>query len=179
MSKSNQKVTKENLMEKFAPYAFPVVALLVVAFLSFRWYNMKTQRDGEINQFAQGVEIENLTSEELDSVLKGTEDLQTVNMVGAEDVTGQTRYEFRDGRVLFTVNADLPELTAGSYQVWLKSLDKDDYRKAFTLDMGKAGFYGSAALSEEVLPFEVVVTKELNPSDDLTEEVLLTSVVSK
>ncbi len=179
MSKPSPKVVKENLMEKFAPYAFPVVALLVVAFLSFRWYRMKTERNEEIKQFAQGVQIENLTDEELDSVLKGANDLQTVNMVGADEFNGQVRYEFKDGRVLFTVNADLPELKVGTYQAWLKSLDKNDYRKAFTLEMGKAGFYGSAALSEEVLPFEVVVTKELNPSDDVTEEVLLTGVISK
>lgn len=184
MPKANKKsvkkvqITEENKMEKFAPYIFPTIALLIVVFLTFRWYNMRTQRDGEISQFAEGVEIENLSESELDGVLKGTDDMKTVKMINSGEGSGEIRYEIKNGRVLFTVNAQLPELTDGNYQVWLKSVEKDDYRKAFSLEYGKAGYYGSAALSEEVLPFEVVVTKEMI-NDDQVEEVLLNGVINK
>ena len=127
------KATKENNMEKFAPYIFPTIALLIVVFLTFRWYNMRTQRDGEIGQFAEGVEIENLSESELDGVLKGTDDMKSVKMINNGEVDGGIRYEIKNGRVLFTVNSQLPELADGSYQVWLKSVEKDDYRKAFVL----------------------------------------------
>lgn len=191
MSKTNVKASKKaqevkvqkqpesnQLLEKLTPYIFPTIALLIVVFLTFRWYNMRTDRNGEVSPFAEGVEIENLTESELSSVLKGTKDLKTVKMIANSDVTGEIRYEIKNGRVLFTVNAQLPEEDGVAYQVWLKSLDKDDYRRAFVLDYGKAGFYGSAALSEEVLPFEVVVSKELN-NDEQLEEVLLTGVINK
>lgn len=155
-------------MKKALPFVFPVAALLLVAFLAFRWYGQRTERTGEITEFGEGIAIEELSGSELDSVIKGTGDYKSVTMTGSDEAMGTIRYEIADGKVRFSVNADLPELESGMYQVWLKATDSEAIRKAFVLDQSKAGFMGSASISAETLPFEVVVTREL--SDDATPE---------
>ena len=89
---------------------------------------------------------------------------------------GRVRYELKDGRVKFSVYASLPELELGQYQVWLREPGSTVSRKAFVLEAGKGGYIGSAAISQEVTPFEVVVSKEVRP-DDQMEVVILTGVI--
>lgn len=165
-------------MKKVLPFVFPVAALLLVAFLAFRWYGQRTERTGEISEFGEGIEIEELSSSELDSVVKGTGDYKTVELEGGEDVLGGIRYEIADGKVRFSVSASLPELEEGQYQVWLKAMDSDAMRKAFTLEYAKGGFMGSAAISEETLPFEVLVSREMS-DDDTLENVVLRGVITQ
>ncbi|MGD9129874.1 MAG: hypothetical protein PVJ09_05300 [Candidatus Woesebacteria bacterium] len=166
-------------MKKLYPYIFPALALLLVLFLAFRWYKLQTNRNSAISPFGEGVEIENLSETEIESVLKGADDYQSVDLVGQKDLAGQVRYEIKDGRVYFTVVASLPAAEDAIYQVWLKDLASDKKQKAFTLEYGKAGYFGSAAVPEDALPFEVVVTKEKNAADDEMEEVLLRATLSK
>jgi hypothetical protein len=166
-------------MKKIYPYIFPGIALFLVLLLAFRWYNLRTKRDGQISQFGEGVEIENLSEQEVESVLKGAEDVKSVNMISEQGYTGDIRYEIKDGKIYFSVTANLPELTEGNYQVWLSSVEGDAYKKAFGLEEGKAGYVGSAALLEENLPFEIVISKEMNYLDEVIEETLLKGVLSK
>jgi hypothetical protein len=161
-------------MQKIYPYIFPAIALVFVIFLVFRWYNLRTQ-EGDISPFGEGVEIENLSQEEAERVLKGSGDFKTVGLIG-DDFVGQVRYEVRDSKVRFSVTANLPVLEKGAYQVWLKEVGGDFKSKAFTLDYGKAGYVGSAAINKDSLPFEVIVSQE-QMSDNILEEELLKGVV--
>lgn len=164
-------------MKKLLPFVFPVAALLLVAFLAFRWYGQRTKPTGEITPFGEGVEIEDLSTAEQDKVMKGVGDYKTVTLTGSGEAMGTVRYEVADGKVRFSVSADLPEITAGKYQVWLKATDSEAIRKAFVLEDSKSGFMGSAAISDETLPFEVLVTRELS-DDNTPEDVVLRGVVS-
>jgi hypothetical protein len=166
-------------MKKFLPFVFPAIALAIVLFLAVRWYNSRTVRDnGQITEFAEGVKIEDLTQAEMNNLRGMANNEKTVELKGTDDMSGQVRYEMKDGRIYFSVYATLPELTVGHYQVWLKQVNGDSKRKAFILEMNKGGYMGSAAISADTLPFEVVVSKEVN-NDDIMEVSLLHGVVQK
>lgn len=165
-------------MKKIYPYILPTIALFIVALLAFRWYNIRTQRDGEITPFGEGVEIENLSEVEAERVLKGVGDFETAPLSGTGEVQGQVRYEIKDDKVSFSVSADLPELTEGQYQVWLQDVDGKSRSKAFVLGMGKGGYMGSAALDANTLPFEVVVSAEKTDDSEI-EEVVLKGMVKQ
>lgn len=165
-------------MKKLLPFAFPLAALIIVAFLAFRWYSMRDSR-GQVGPVNEGVEIENLTQEQRESMLKGTTDFKTVVLEPTDQASiasGDVRYEIADGRVAFSVAADLPTTESGVYQVWIKS--GDDMSPAFTLSSGKGGYLGSAAFSETLLPVEVAVTKEMT-ADQTMEEVILRGNITK
>lgn len=159
-------------MKKYYPYVFPALALLVVGVLAFRWYNMRTQRDGQITTFGEGVEIENLSESDADRILRGVGDYKTATLSGEGETQGQVRYEIKDDKVNFSVIADLPALEAGNYQVWLQDADGLSKSKAFVLEVGKGGFMGSGSLDAEKMPFEVVVSVEKTDDSEMEEVVL-------
>lgn len=168
-------------MKKYLPFVFPVVAFLIVLFLASRWYGMRNQIEtGQMSPFAEGVEIENLSQNELTEVLRGVGDYKTVDMMSSDDESmGAIRYEIVDDKVKLSVMAGLPVLENETYQVWLREVEGQAIRKAFLLDFSKGGHWGSAAISTEALPFEVVVSRETQPADDQLETVLLQGVVSQ
>lgn len=159
-------------MKRFLPFIFPAAALLVILFLIYRWYSHNTAGIGQISEFAEGIEIEELSDDEQSSVIKGLGDISTVTLEAVSQtegdqeamssMSGQVRYEITDGKVRFSVTAMLPELETGFYQVWLKAVDSDAVRRAFRLELSKAGYIGSAAISEDTLPFEVIVSREIS-----------------
>ena len=182
-------------MKRYLPFVFPAAAVLVVVFLTYRWYSHNTTGVGQISEFAEGVEIEELTDDEQINVNRGVGDISTVQLqpvmqtsqegeADSEDDTndmtstasGQVRYETVDGKVRFSIMAALPEPEMGQYQVWLKAVDSDAIRKAFTLEMGKGGYMGSAAISANTLPFEVLVSLESGEST-IPSNILLRGVV--
>lgn len=165
-------------MKKLYPYIFPAVALLFVLFLLFRWYNLRTQREGMTSLLSDGVEIENLDPSEASNFLKGADDYMTVSLDGEEGMIGEIRYEIVDERISFSVSAVLPKLSEGEYQVWLKETDGEGMRKGFVLEYLKGGYIGSAAISADTLPFKVVVSKEM-ASDAELEEVILKGVIEE
>ncbi len=166
-------------MKKFLPFVFPAIALAIVLFLAVRWYNSRTVRtDGQITEFAEGVRIEDITQADINKLRGIANNEKMVELKGADDMTGQVRYEMKDGKIYFSVYANLPELTAGHYQVWLKQVNGEPKRKAFVLEMNKGGYMGSAAISADTLPFEVVVSKEMN-NDEIMEVSLLRGVIQK
>ena len=166
-------------MKKYLPYIFPTLAILIVIFLVFRWYRLNTQPQGDITQFGEGVEIENLSPQEVQEVMNSASDYETKDLnVVDQAASGQVRYEIKDGKVRFSIYAALPEISEGQYQVWLRDLSGQSMRKAFVLEATKSGFMGSAAISDEVLPFEIVVSYELRPDDEI-EKIVLTKVMEK
>jgi hypothetical protein len=143
-------------MRKFLPYVFPAVVLMVLLFLAARWYSVRTQRDGQVSPFADAVTVENLSQTDAQRILRGVGDLKTVQLTGEGEVAGQVRYEVKDGKVRFSVMAEVP---TGAYQVWIKEVGSDAKKQAFTLEAGKGGYIGSASVPEATLPFEILVTR--------------------
>jgi hypothetical protein len=166
------------MMNKVLPFLFPAAALLIVLFLAFRWYSLD-RANGEIGPVNEGVEIEDLTQEQRQSILRGTPDSKTVVLQPeTEDsvASGDIRYEIENDKVLFSVDADLPPLKEGQYQVWLRS--GSSMSPAFTLSVNKGGYMGSAAINIGRLPVEVSVSRELE-SDQTIEEVVLRGTISE
>lgn len=161
-------------MKKIYPYIFPAVALLFVLFLLFRWYTLRTQREGMTSLLNEGVMIEELSPDQ--ALMSGVGDYDMVELTG-EDPTnlGEVRYEVVEDQLLFSVSASLPSLNGGHYQVWLRQEDGAQ-RRAFVLEYAKGGYMGSASIDASTLPLEVVVSRELS-ADNLLEEVLLTGMI--
>jgi len=127
----------------------------------------------------EGVQIENLSESELKNVLRGVGDVKSVTMTSeAAEATGNIRYEVVDGKVRLSVTANLPDLQAGQYQVWFKEANKEKPQPVFVLVAGKAGLIGSAAIAEDSLPLEVMVSQELKPDGEM-EQVLLKGIINQ
>ncbi|PIR58768.1 MAG: hypothetical protein COU69_03850 [Candidatus Pacebacteria bacterium CG10_big_fil_rev_8_21_14_0_10_56_10] len=166
-------------MKRILPFIFPIIALIIVIFLAFRWYSTQTQRDGEIPEFAEDTEIESLSESEINRVIAGVGDFETLMLESTSpDVIGQVRFEVAQDRLTFSVQAALPDLDRGLYQVWLKATDSAALRKAFQLENIKGGWTGSAAVSADILPFEVLVSREIS-DDDRLEDVILRGTLER
>ncbi|MDQ3008705.1 MAG: hypothetical protein M3Q81_03840 [bacterium] len=129
-------------------------------------------------QFGEGVAIENLSDQDRSTMRAGTPDLKQFTLMGTAPATGTVRYDIADERVRLSVTAALPPLSTGQYQVWFKQDDSEVMQKAFTLTAGKGGFTGDAAVSAALLPFDVVVSRELSPDEEI-EEILLQGTITR
>jgi hypothetical protein len=147
------------VMRRFLPYVLPALVLVIVLFLAYRWYSVRTQRDGKVSPFAESVTVENLSQDDASRILRGVGDLKSAELTGKGEVSGTVRYEIKDGKVNFSVMAEVPAPKTGEYQVWVKEIGSDAKKQAFKLVAGKGGYIGSASVSEATLPFEVVVTR--------------------
>jgi hypothetical protein len=165
-------------MKKYTPYVLPLAVLAVVFLLVFRWYNTRTEPLSEETLFGEGVEIENLTDAEAQEAISGAGDFETVAMEAQDGTAGSVRYEVEDNKVKFSVIGNLPDPESGTYYVWLKDVDSDSMRQAFTLELGKGGYVGSAALSADLLPFEVIVSDE-SEAEKALQDVVLRAVVER
>ncbi|MCL4209005.1 hypothetical protein KJZ63_05260 [Patescibacteria group bacterium] len=162
-------------MKKVLPFIFPLASLAIVLFLAFRWYNNRTDR-GSITPFAENVAIEELSDEDTALALRGVGDYESVDLKGENGNTGKLRYEINDGKVRFSVTADLENSPGTNYQVWLKDPNSEAIRKAFPLEYLKGGMSGTAAISAETLPFEVIVSKD-SAGATAPSEILLKGLV--
>ncbi len=168
-----------NRFKQFLPFIFPTAAIILVVILAFRWYRLRNDQIGKISEFAQGIEIEDLTEAERNSTLSGVKDIETLQLQSEQELAmGEVRYEFSDDKVRFSVATTLPEEEVAHYQVWLKEVDGQAIRKAFALEMLKGGYIGSAAISAQTLPFEIIVSKEM-VDDNLMEQILLRGVLEE
>lgn len=154
-------------MKKYTPYVFPLVVLGVIFMLVFRWYTLRSERS-EYALLGEGVEIENLSQEEMVNSLTGVGDYESIDLESQDpESNGVVRYELKDDKVRFSVMANLPE-PEGEYHVWLRSTDGTAMRQVFTLVEGKGGYIGSAALPSELLPFEMIVSE--NAEAEMADE---------
>lgn len=175
-------------MKKFLPFVFPALALVLVLYLGVRWYNSKTARstdDTKVPEFAEGVKIEDLSASQAGKLRQPAKDEKSVKLTGTDSDTnaasasGEIRYDITDGKVNMSVFAEQPELKSGVYQVWFKQVDGNATKKAFILNFTKSGYTGSAAISADTLPFEVVVTKQSSADDKVMGSTILTGVINK
>lgn len=190
-------------MKKITPYIFPLIVLAIVFFLVYRWYSLRGQQTAENAEFGEGIQIENLSEEEAADVSSGVGDVETAPLESTEgedastsDNTGTIRYEIDGNRVLFSVLATIgtlrvldnvldtaPDATPvptpdpnAQYTVYIRSLDGDNLTRAFSLSSGKGGLLGSASISTDLLPVEVLVTDATSISEVL-DNVLLRGVI--
>lgn len=178
-------------MKKYSSYILPALVVLVILSLIFRWYRNR-QRVEKVSEFGEGIQIENLTDQEVSNALKGVGDYQTVDLkpeptaspvtsegeMAAMPNNGMIRYDIADGKVKFSVMATLPEMSVGRYQVWLRTLDDSTLQRVFVLEMNKGGYVGSAAVSQDLLPFEVIVSKEMT-DDSKMEDIIMRGTITK
>lgn len=162
-------------MKKILPFLFPLTSLAIVMFLAFRWYSNRTDR-GNITPFAENTVIEELTDLETSQALRGVGDFETVVMKGGGEETGEIRYEIKDGKVKFSVIANVADEPGVVYQVWLKDPNSEAVRKAFNLEYLKGGMSGSASISAKTLPFEVLISKE-NAETASPENIVLKGLI--
>ena len=162
--------------KKYTPFIIPTISLLLVLFLAFRWYNLRTQRDADLR--LDEVKIDNLPAEEA-AIVVGSPEASTINLEPKDEelVSGQIRYHLANDRVLFNVVAELPYDDSVAYQVWLSPKDKETFSRGFVLSYGKGGYTGSASVSQDQLPLELIITKEIDATDDLEGEELLRGVI--
>jgi hypothetical protein len=160
--------------KKIIPYIFPLLALAFVVFMFVRWYSTRVAEQGN-GLLSSDLEITDLTQEEEESIIQGTTDFSTVEMMAVGEASGEIRYQLADDKLNFTVTANLPDSNE-AFAVWLKEIEGDAKKKVFTLSYSKAGFIGSASVPAEVLPVEVVVSTE---SDLLLEDALLRGVIEE
>lgn len=158
-------------MKKYTPYVFPLVVMSILFMLVFRWYTLRAERS-EYALLGEGIEIENLSQEELVKSITGVGDYESVTLDSQDpDYTGVVRYEIKDEKIRFSVMANLPETTQ-EYSVWLKAADGTAMRQVFALVAGKGGFIGSAALPSQLLPLEVIVSTQDEPESADVEYLL-------
>lgn len=166
-------------MKKITPYIFPVLVILVVIFLITRWYGKR----GQISEYGEGIQIENLSEEELQDALSGVGDYTTVPLEQYQsDVpkptgtvqtpsTGSIRYEVDEDKVKLSVIVQTND-SIDNYYVWLKTEGSEKATQAFVLSQGKGGLVGSGAFSADQLPVEVLVGKGSGLRDDMSNVVL-------
>lgn len=175
-------------MQKIAPFIFPLVAFVIVLLLLFRWYSLQNSRSGQITDEGQVIELNDLLKSQngtpsatpnLGGKQLGqasdykTQELQPFHneKTGVTaDATGNIRYEITNNQVALTVFVQLMQHDSGVYQVWWQK--GDTLTKAFVLEPGKGGLMGSATISQDQLPLEVVVSHE-HQNDTKLEEILL------
>lgn len=161
-------------MNKLLPFLFPLLALIIVLVLLFRWWQIRNQ--GAISPEAQNVEVEELPLGSVSPTTSPTavRDLPSITLEPAthsgELANGVVRYEVSNGKVSFTVQTNLPAPQAGKYQVWI---NKDQtLSKVAVLSETKGGYSASSSVEVSRLPLEVIVSREVTDDQQL-ETVLL------
>lgn len=178
-------------MKKIVPFIFPLVAFLIVLFLLYRWYTIQVVRRGQINLNGSQTQVEELSTFPTPVVsptarigadsVRGAADLKTIPLSpvasGSAELPltpGSIRYQVVDQAMELTVFADLPNLTAGQYQVWVQQ--GSSLTKAFTLVAEKGGYTGSMTLPLSRLPVEMTVSWEQFNDNKLEQSLLKASI---
>lgn len=155
-------------LQNLLPYVFPLIAIIFVVIMFARWYKGKTAETPSSLLDSQ-LKVESLPADIQNSVIKGATDYKMIDMQGTDEAVGELRYQIKDGKLSFTVTANLPE-SKEEYAVWLADTKNQARKRVFNLVYSKAGYVGSAVVSDEVLPVKVVVTKA---SDLMLQDALL------
>ncbi len=174
-------------LKKYTPYAFPLLVFLLVFFLVFRWFQLRSERANNELNFSEGIQIENLSEDEQRSMLQGAGDFDTVELsqetsddsdeaMMQPEATGVIRYEMVDGKVRFSVIVTAMGAD-DEYHVWLHDTDTNELSPALDLVEGKGGLVGTAAISTDLLPVEVVVSTSSDKTTVL-ENVVLRGMLS-
>lgn len=171
-------------MKQFAPYIFPLVVVVIVFFLVFRWYSNRSAMSPDVGE---GISIENLSEEELKNAISGVGDYTTVPLEEVEPetpameedqeaapfsgLTGVVRYEIENDKVKLSVIAQAGDPSA-QYYAWLQPSGSASPQRAFMLVANKGGLVGSGALSVDQLPLDVMVTRGDSLGENMENVVL-------
>jgi len=169
-------------MQKISPYIFPLIVTAIVFFLVYRWFDSRGQISDTL-EYGEGIEIENLSETEA-AEFSSASDLATTPLEAPEaessdqtfNGSGSIRYEMSEDRVRFSVISNLPE-TDEAYRVWIRTVGAENLTEAFALAELKSGYSGTAAVSTDQLPLEVILSTASNQSDVL-DNVLLRGVIT-
>lgn len=154
-------------LQALLPYLFPLIAIIFVVIMFARWYKGKTAEKPVSLLDSQQLQVESLPANVQNDIIKGASDYKMLSMQGATGA-GELRYQIKDGKLTFTVTANLPE-SKEDYAVWLMDASGSSKRRVFNLEFGKAGYVGSAVVSADVLPVKVLVVKA---SDLMLQDIL-------
>ncbi len=155
-------------LQSLLPYLFPLIAVILVVVMFARWYKGKTA-DAPVSLLDSQLEVESLSAQMQDSIIKGATDYKMINMIGVDQAVGEVRYQIKDDKLSFTVTANLPS-SKEDYAVWLSDVNGAAKKRVFNLKYSKAGYVGSAMVSDDILPVKVLVSKA---SDLMLEDILL------
>lgn len=155
-------------LQSLLPYLFPLIAVILVVVMFARWYKGKTA-DAPVSLLDSQLEVESLSAQMQDSIIKGATDYKMLNMIGVDQAVGEVRYQIKDDKLSFTVTANLPS-SKEDYAVWLSDVNGAAKKRVFNLKYSKAGYVGSAMVSDDILPVKVLVSKA---SDLMLEDILL------
>ncbi len=170
-------------MKKYTPYIFPLIVIVIVFFLVYRWYSLRTQRSPMPSESANGLQIEELSQDQINTVLRGSQDVNTSKLEPAVSEgkppqgRGSIRYVIADGKVHFSVAADLPA-SETAYRVWVRTPNANDVTQAFMLEVGKGGYMGSASIPESKLPVEIIVTTASDKAEVVKSVILKGSIAA-
>jgi len=158
-------------LQSLLPYLFPLIAIILVVVMFARWYKGKTA-EAPVSLLDSQLEVESLPAQMQDSIIKGATDYKMLNMIGVDQAVGELRYQIKDDKLSFTVTANLPS-SKEEYAVWLSDMDGTAKKRVFN---SKAGYVGSAMVSDDILPVKVLVSKA---SDLMLEDILLQTEIVK
>jgi len=161
-------------LQNLLPYLFPLIAIILVVVMFARWYKGKTA-ETPVSLLDSQLEVESLPAQVQDSIIKGATDYKMLNMIGVDQAVGELRYQIKDDKLSFTVTANLPN-SKEEYAVWLTDSSGEAKKRVFNLKYSKAGYIGSAMVSDDVLPVKVSISKA---SDLMLEDILLQAEILK
>lgn len=149
-------------------YLLPIILVSVLGlYLGLKWWNSQTANMPQ-PALTDGLSVD----ERGESLLKqfGLNKDRSAQLKGAGEGYGVVRWS-EDKKAMTTV-ADLPVLTTGMYQVWLKDA-QDIFTKLGTMRYSKGGYVLDYSFKMS-LPstFSVVVSKEVKNDGVLEEKVL-------
>lgn len=169
-------------MKKSLSYVLPLLALLVLGLLAFRWLSNKPGNGTipETAESAEGIEINDVTGDQAKP--QGIADMESTKLTSPSTVKtpeqGEVRYgKTSDDKTRFTISADLPELKDKKefYQLWIEG--EKGRKKAMKLSFEKGGYMAEGNLSSEFKQVKVIISKEKNDDAEL-EEVQLEGTIN-
>lgn len=180
MSETNASSQSSSFVAKGLPILLPVLAIIVVGFLGYRWYSLRTDQKINTPEIPTKIEIESLKPEEqtkLQNMARGIGDYKTTKLGQVKPGLGtaEVRYEVKDGKMYASVLTTLPLLknSAENYQVWLKASQEANWQESSFLEENKAGLMSTFVIPEDKLPVEVKITHEGLVGQDSTAELIL------
>jgi hypothetical protein len=145
-------------MKKFLPFVLPALVVVVIIYLGYSWYSQQTEEKLTLPEVTAGTEIEELSASELatlENLQKGVGNYKVVEMAGSG--IGEIRYEIRDGKALFSVNANLATDQGEVYYLFTKEEGASEFIRGKRLEENKGGLFTSMAVAIDKLPITVQV----------------------
>ncbi len=158
-------------MKKYTPYLLVFLVVFILGILFFRW-RAANRPTPQITP--EGISVENLTEDEAQSLIKGTQDYQEVSFEpsSSEPAMGSVRYFIKDGQLKFSAITQLSSKNDLDYVLWVRSLNSGDFKQVARLKLVKGGMIGSGSLSIQALPIEVIISTAQSPEEVLNQAVM-------